>query len=206
MRERGFTLVEVLVVIAIISILASMLFPVFAKARGKGRHATCITHLKQVGIALHSYCNDYDERFPLDAYRGPGAFWYERLDPYTHSRQLGICLEEGARSRTPPTGDHPYEWSYAMNSALCRLDMWGGQTLFDLARIHSDYDVARLFMAGEGLADGMPPDWFAPAWWQYEQYHRFLHNEQSDVLFVDGHVKALGKGARFSFYPGILEQ
>jgi prepilin-type N-terminal cleavage/methylation domain-containing protein/prepilin-type processing-associated H-X9-DG protein len=204
-NQQAFTLIEILVVIAIIAVLASMLMPVFARARAKGRHATCLSNLKQIGAALHSYCNDYDERFPLDAYRGPGAFWYERIQPYVRNMQIGVCMEEGKRSRTPPGGDHSYEWSYAMNSTICRLDMWGGNTLYDLSRIHYEYDVARMFMVGEGLADNMPPNWFAPAWWQYESYHKFYHNEQSDVLFVDGHVKALGRGARFNLYPGIMQ-
>ena len=206
MVRDGFTLIELLVVIAILAILAAVLMPVFTQARAKGRQATCITHLKEIGVALHAYCNDYDEMFPLDAYAGPGSFWYERIDPYVRNKQIGICRQEGPRLRTPPGGDHPYEWSYAMNCCMCRPDMWGGNTLYDLARLQIDFDVARLFMVGEGLADGMPPDWFAAAWWHYSQYHFFAHNEHSNVLFVDGHVKALGKQARFNFYPGLLLQ
>src|SRR5688572_13045481 len=58
---RGFTLIELLVVIAIIAILAAILFPVFAQARDKARQATCISNLKQVGLAFQSYATDYDE-------------------------------------------------------------------------------------------------------------------------------------------------
>jgi prepilin-type N-terminal cleavage/methylation domain-containing protein len=56
----GFTLIELLVVIAIIAILAAILFPVFSQARDKARQATCISNLKQVGLAFLEYAQDYD--------------------------------------------------------------------------------------------------------------------------------------------------
>jgi len=65
MRRCGFTLIELLVVIAIIAILAAILFPVFAQAREQARKITCLSHMKQLGMALTMYVQDYDERFPL---------------------------------------------------------------------------------------------------------------------------------------------
>src|SRR5580765_970707 len=62
-RQRyGFTLIELLVVIAITAIMAAILFPVFAEAREKGRQATCSTHMRQIGMALLMYRQDYDEQ------------------------------------------------------------------------------------------------------------------------------------------------
>lgn len=61
---RGFTLIELLVVIAIIAILASILFPVFARARENARRASCQSNLKQLGLGILQYVQDYDERFP----------------------------------------------------------------------------------------------------------------------------------------------
>src|SRR6201984_300402 len=64
MKRRGFTLIELLVVIAIIAILAAILFPVFAKAREKARQTSCLSNIKQVGLALTMYVQDYDELTP----------------------------------------------------------------------------------------------------------------------------------------------
>ena len=63
--RKGFTLIELLVVIAIIAILAAILFPVFAQARDKARQTSCLSNLKQIGLASIQYIQDYDETWPL---------------------------------------------------------------------------------------------------------------------------------------------
>jgi len=62
MSRRAFTLIELLVVIAVISILAAILFPVFAQSREKARQSVCSTHMRQIGMALVMYRQDYDEQ------------------------------------------------------------------------------------------------------------------------------------------------
>lgn len=72
--HRAFTLVELLVVIAIIAILAALLLPALARAKDSGRKAACISNLRQMGIAIHTYAQDNGGRIPY----GPIA------PPFTH--------------------------------------------------------------------------------------------------------------------------
>jgi prepilin-type N-terminal cleavage/methylation domain-containing protein/prepilin-type processing-associated H-X9-DG protein len=92
-RREGFTLIELLVVIAIIAILAAILFPVFAKAREKARTSSCQSNLKQIGISVAMYVQDYDEKYPLAIGGTPPAIYMltELLDPYIKNAQVWQC-------------------------------------------------------------------------------------------------------------------
>src|ERR1044071_3418070 len=91
--RRGFSLIELLVVIAIIAILAAILFPVFAQARDKARQAACLSNMKQLGLALTLYVQDYDEVLPFQLADVPNDFmsptaaptWMRAIAPYTKS-------------------------------------------------------------------------------------------------------------------------
>jgi prepilin-type N-terminal cleavage/methylation domain-containing protein/prepilin-type processing-associated H-X9-DG protein len=103
-RKNAFTLIELLVVIAIIAILASILFPVFARARENARKAACQSNLKQIGIALMMYTQDYDESFPYAAMQGATTAtsnrWYDVVNPYVKSKQqVWICPTAGPLNR-----------------------------------------------------------------------------------------------------------
>ena len=92
--RRGFTLIELLVVIAIIAILAAILFPVFARAREKARQASCLSNLKQLGLGLMMYAQDYDERLPgtytmVPPGPWPLVFWPQIILPYVKNTQIG---------------------------------------------------------------------------------------------------------------------
>jgi len=85
MHRTGFTLIELLVVIAIIAILAAILFPVFARAREKARQISCLSNLKQMGLAFFMYNQDYDEQYVIN------PMWKTRLQPYIHNTQINVC-------------------------------------------------------------------------------------------------------------------
>jgi len=71
--QPGFTLIELLVVVAIISLLAAILFPVFARARENARRTSCMSNLRQIGLGMMMYTQDYDERYPQAVRGNSGA-------------------------------------------------------------------------------------------------------------------------------------
>ncbi|RYX86096.1 DUF1559 domain-containing protein [bacterium] len=106
-RHSAFTLIELLVVIAIIAILAAILFPVFARARENARRSSCQSNLKQIGLGVLQYVQDYDERFPVGPQAvAPGSIagvpygWAEAIQPYLKSTQIYQCPSE---TTPPPT-------------------------------------------------------------------------------------------------------
>ena len=60
----AFTLIELLIVVAIVALLAAILFPVFASAREAARKTACLSNMRQLGLATRMYMQDYDEQFP----------------------------------------------------------------------------------------------------------------------------------------------
>lgn len=93
-QRKGFTLIELLVVIAIIAILAAILFPVFGRARENARRSSCMSNMKQIGLGLMQYTQDYDEKMPSRFNELPGPVfinWVNMLQPYTKSYQVFVC-------------------------------------------------------------------------------------------------------------------
>lgn len=87
----GFTLVELLVVIAIIAVLAAIIFPVFAKVREKARQTSCSSNIRQIGMAVMSYVQDYDEIYPKFEFGGMRYFWTDAVVPYIKNTQIFTC-------------------------------------------------------------------------------------------------------------------
>ena len=122
--RRAFTLIELLVVIAVIALLAAILFPVFARARENARRTSCLSNLKQIGLAVMQYVQDYDEKYPsgeltpfLGGYIG-GTGWAGDLFPYTKSVQIFKCPSE----TFVPADATDSAISYACNLNMMRSD------------------------------------------------------------------------------------
>ena len=121
---HGFTLIELLVVIAIIAILASILFPVFARARENARRSSCQSNMKQISLALIQYAQDYDERFPaarIDNVPNVGdadTSWRYTIQPYLKSSQVNACPSRLKGQTVTGGGGLTFEISYA--GSYCR--------------------------------------------------------------------------------------
>src|SRR6188508_3224214 len=90
-KFRGFTLIEILVVIAIIALLAAILFPVFSRARENARRAACMSNLKQIGLAIVQYTQDYDERLPMRCNPASNISWRTFIFDYVKSTDVFRC-------------------------------------------------------------------------------------------------------------------
>jgi prepilin-type N-terminal cleavage/methylation domain-containing protein/prepilin-type processing-associated H-X9-DG protein len=134
--RKGFTLIELLVVIAIIAILAAILFPVFAKAREKARQITCASNLKQLGLGIAMYIQDYDENLPSGNDNVPATptadinGWAAQIMPYLKSNGILHCPDDATQGFTStsapaapmaalePIGTTFVPISYGINSNL----------------------------------------------------------------------------------------
>lgn len=210
MKRSGFTLIELLVVIAIIAILAAILFPAFARARENARRASCQSNLKQIGLGILQYAQDYDERYPitthvdaLDYASYPGndrngtaiqLNWAYGIQPYVKSWQIFACpsapLDTVAGSA--PVGNS--KASYMANGVIIRSTNWGGvKPTLNIAAIP---DTAKIIMVSEyntasgNLSIRPRPDTAADTYrGGMETGYSAIHFDGGNLLFCDGHVK-----------------
>jgi prepilin-type N-terminal cleavage/methylation domain-containing protein/prepilin-type processing-associated H-X9-DG protein len=99
-RRSGFTLVELLVVVSIISTLAALLVPVLAQARERARQSVCASHLRQLSHACWLYLADYDEHFPSCYWSSRPPFMIDHLlllQPYLHGWDTLYCPDRQTR-------------------------------------------------------------------------------------------------------------
>jgi len=168
---KGFTLIELLVVIAIIAILAAILFPVFARARENARRTSCLSNLKQLGLGMMMYMQDYDAKYPARYYfsgaatpgTGSGtmlslivpppsgasyanAGWL--LEPYVKSRQLAVCPSWTGNLAS-------YGGGYAYNLIAGVPSVYGGPDVLSEAQVEEASQMIA-FVDGSWYRDAYP--------------------------------------------------
>jgi len=118
LKRNAFTLIELLVVIAIIAILAAILFPVFAQAKESAKSSTCLSGMKQSGLAMAMYTTDSDDVTILqnsptvyDASGNyvSGGYWYRLLQPYVKNWGIMLCPDRSLTSASANKGKYPPE-------------------------------------------------------------------------------------------------
>ncbi len=206
--RAGFTLIELLVVIAIIAILAAILFPVFARARENARRASCQSNLKQVGLGVLQYIQDYDERLPFQpgdgnpvgVPMGTGTSIADRIHPYVKSEQLWKCASAAG------TGRISYHFSGCLNGAASAAIQESARTMMarDAGAQPGAYPA---FYLRPYITPAAPPD--IPTCdngnidaERSDMNGQVLHFDGGNFLHADGHVKWY-QGKRLSV-PGVL--
>lgn len=219
--ERAFTLIELLVVIAIIAILAAILFPVFAQAREKARQASCISNLKQVGLGMLMYIQDYDEMMVPYAVSDPRdprstVYWWHGASiraqgtPFIYDPRQGLIQPY---LRNYEIQDCPSARGLPGNTAMVNGNLWPDYATNSLLFVDVTRDPAISYASLERPAETMflcdavnafrppsllsspfiwPPSW-ARAASQFHFPERFhgRHNGMGVVLWGDGHAKAM---------------
>lgn len=209
--KSAFTLIELLVVIAIIAILAAILFPVFGRARENARRSSCQSNLKQIGLGLAQYTQDYDEVMPYvnnqDTTTPNNRYWTDTLQPYIKSYQILRCPSD-TNSNLPAAGTANSSYSAnavgAQNSVGQPTTPWSINDWFGFS-LNKTVALAEIPAPATTIlmADGID------AYWQYGNANspgvflnaattprelgewRERHLETINTLWADGHVKAI---------------
>jgi len=192
-QRRAFTLIELLVVIAIISILAAILFPVFARARENARRASCMSNLKQIGLGILMYKQDYDERYLCHYAGNPLVAWPVILQPYIKSTQLFDCPSYNYTfsGTTASAAGIPYGY----NQWLSNYPGWYPCTDATITRPTTTVMVAETGGTPDqstGYLVSYSPYSLPPATYDATKYGlTSRHLGGLNVLWCDGHVKWL---------------
>jgi prepilin-type N-terminal cleavage/methylation domain-containing protein/prepilin-type processing-associated H-X9-DG protein len=203
--RRGFTLIELLVVIAIIAILSSILFPVFARARENARRSSCLSNMKQIGLAMGMYTQDYDEKMPVtsDPSGDPRVRLWDRLVAYSKNSQIYTCPSDTnqrpwfyGRNIDTFAAVH-WDSSYGYNTVYLQTgpgtissdSYWADYTGVSLAAIQSPSETVAITDCNAPTSERILPAQHFGAAFGGKGYLDERHLGGLGVLWCDGHVK-----------------
>lgn len=192
--KLGVTIVEIVLVVTIVAILTVILCPVFAESSGKSRVASCQNNLRQIGLAIKMYAQDWDGNLPwtYNWSEKPPKYMNQALEPYIKNKGVWKCPAQ----TTPAFAD--YEGSEITMHYAANSDLFGQNSpdydspIIDLKNIRdaSGDTIAVFDWRAPSPACGGSMGWAAlPDLGNYSYF--MVHNGYGNFLFLDGHVKLI---------------